>query len=230
MAQRPQRPDPAPSGDPAPESSHTETEIKLRLEGPLEQQRLLACLGPEGTATHQFNLYFDGPAGEWSMRGLSVRLRREAGSCRLGLKTRGCAEGDFLRRGEWEFEVEDTLFDRLSEGGPFLRARLESFLDPLDDAPTLPAADLVPAGAIENLRRRAPLPGIEDIEIELDESLFPDGQRVWEVEMEVESSGASAAAIDALRECFVRARVPWRPSTTSKRQRLAEILRDGYGA
>lgn len=206
-----------------------ENEIKLLLDNADDLLRLLSELGAPRPTLHQFNLYFDSAQRGWAHAGWAVRLRREGQVLWLTVKTAGEVEGDFVRRGEWERKLPIEDLERLVEGGKSLGLEVASLLD--EHAVPLPATlaseELFVVGTMENLRRRAPLPGAPDHLVELDETTYPNGDVRYEAEMEVADPALARAAVEALRECFVRAGLGWRPSTESKRARLERVLSGG---
>lgn len=219
--------------------SGRETELKLLLPDAVAIDRLLAQLGPELPALHQRNVYYDGPAGEWSSAGLAVRMRREGSVHQITVKTMGESQGEFMVRGEYEREIEAEVAWRFAPGGTMLLAAVADLL--AQHGVSLPeqlyAVPLGEVGSMDNLRRRAPLVeaaseghtevgDLRALVVELDTTTYPDGQVVCEAELEVPDASAAEAAVGELRACFERAQVPWKPSTVSKRERLERVLRE----
>ena len=209
-----------------------ETELKLLLPDARAIDLLLLELGPELPALHQRNVYYDGPAGEWSQAGLAVRLRQEGPEHRITVKTAGEIHGDLVARGEFERAIEPELAWRYAPGGPMLQCAVADLLAEHDvELPDqLYASMLAEVGSMDNLRRRAPLPAgthadLEALVVELDTTTYPNGQIVCEVELEVPDVEGSHDAVQVLRACFERAGLSWRPSTVSKRERLERVLR-----
>lgn len=221
--------------------SGRETELKLLLPDAAAIDRLLAQLGPELPAVHQRNVYYDGPAGEWSSAGLAVRMRREGSVHQLTVKTMGESQNEFMVRGEYERQIEAEVAWRFAPGGTILLAAVADLL--AAHGVSLPdhlyAVPLREVGSMDNLRRRAPLlprpsedredvRDVHDVDtliVELDTTTYPDGQVVCEAELEVPDASAAQAAVRALRACFERAHVQWQPSMVSKRERLERVLR-----
>jgi uncharacterized protein YjbK len=206
-----------------------ENEIKLLLDNADDLLRLLSELGAPRPTLHQFNLYFDSARGGWAHEGWAVRLRREDQVLWLTVKTAGVVEGDFVRRGEWERTLPIEDLERLAEGGAVLGIEVVRLLEEHDVAlpESLAPEELFVVGTMENLRRRALLPGAPDHVVELDETTYPNGDVCYEAEMEVADPALARVAVEALRECFVRAGLGWKPSTESKRARLERVLSGG---
>ncbi|HKK73015.1 MAG TPA: CYTH domain-containing protein [Candidatus Krumholzibacteria bacterium] len=212
---------------PDPGSRPVETELKLLLPDREAVRRLIDALGPESTPQHQVNVYFDDGDGTWSAAGWAVRLRRENGSLKLTVKTTGTARGDFVERGEWETDLDPDREAALSDGGAPLLQAVERLLGDQDLPPRLREAGLRPVGTMRNLRRRAPLPGFEGLVVECDETTYPNGEVLYEAELEVEDASGAEDAVSRLRSIFERLDLPWRPSDVSKRARLERVLRGG---
>jgi len=204
-----------------------ETELKLVVDDRAALDAVLAHLGPARATKHQDNLYFDAVDGVWGSAGFAVRLRDENDVVRLTVKTKGTDAGDFVARGEWETSMDPEAAVALREGGEALLEAVRALLDAHGATvpDTLAAAPLVAVGSMRNVRRRATLPGQDDLTVEADETTYPNGDVRFEVELEVPDVARAPEASQALRSAFERAGVAWRPSRVTKRERLERVLR-----
>lgn len=199
-----------------------EVELKLLLDE-VGYERVLAAWGPPRRRLEQENHYFDTTEGRWASRGVGIRLRRENGRWVLTIKSEGRAQGDFVRRREYEREIAVPTADRwLTDGAAFAQAVGEAW----SGAPDPADGPLVPWALLSNLRLELELPGTR-LRLELDRSTYPDGSVVHELEVEA-PDGADLATIQArLRGALEGIGVAYRPSRTSKRARLERIPRAG---
>lgn len=204
-----------------------ETELKLVVDDRAALEAVLAQLGEARSTKHQDNLYFDAADGTWGAAGFAVRLRDEDGAVRLTVKTKGSDAGDFVARGEWETSMTPDAAAALRDGGDPLLDAVQDLLarDGASIPESLAAVRLVPVGSMRNVRRRAALPGHEDLTVEADETTFPNGDVRFEVELEVPDVARAPEASAALRRAFEAAGVAWRPSKVTKRERLERVLR-----
>lgn len=129
--------------------------------------------------------YYDTPDGAMKARRWTLRRRMENGKAVCSLKT----PGDFIRRGEWEAEMEDILaaIPALCKLGAPEELR---HLAARGLAPVCGAAFIRLAAAVE-------VPG-GTVELALDQGVFQGGgQEVpfWEIEVELKS-GEEQVALD----------------------------------
>ena len=151
----------------------------------------------------------------------------ELGPERLTVKTKGREDGDFVARGEWEERVTADDARRWTDDGAALVGAVAELLERHGASlpGTLATTTLGVSGSMRNRRRRAALPGFDELVVEADETTYPNGDVRFEIELEVPDAAAAREAVDALAAAFSRADVQWRPSKVSKRERLERVLR-----
>jgi len=174
---------------------------------------------------HQHNRFLDDTARTWQAAALAVRVRDTDDTAWLTVKGPGEADGEFLRRAEWEATLTPAERTRLLHGSgdsgrwvaDWMRAR--GAVPPPDAG-----APLAEVAAFANLRALGWW--IHDgnpWEIAADVSTYPDGGVMYELEMELHGKDPAAAS-RALSALLAATGVAATPSTVSKRHRLAEAM------
>jgi uncharacterized protein YjbK len=213
-----------------------EVELKLLLAGVQEAERLLASLPRPTRLEIQHNEYFDSPSGHWSRAGVALRLRHLDDHAVLTLKAEGdpgVGDSGIAQRPESEEEIDLELVRELRADSASLHERARSLAALAGiEVPDVPSTEeLRVVGSMRTRRRVCELP--EEFRtarhLEVDETTYPDGSVVWEVEMEASADTFEPEEfeldIGRLRRHFQRIDLPWRPSSLSKRARLERILR-----
>lgn len=203
-----------------------EIELKLELANHDELDRLRSHLGCRLESSEQVNIYFDTADAAFRKLHVGLRVRWEHHQLSLTFKSRGSIEDHYSRRVEVERRLPPEAWISILRGeydvANQLRA-LESSL-PID----LSSVDLDTvevAGTLHNIRSVYPLPGEgESLQVEIDETEYPDFSLGWEVELEILPNSDRTAASNRLHEVFRAAQVQWRPSSTSKLARLYRVL------
>jgi hypothetical protein len=169
-----------------------ETEVKMALRGREDLLRLLAVLPPPRRWGMQLNCYLDTPEGDLAARGASLRVRVTPDHARLTLKARRDQCRGTFRSEETEIPVARDLAVRW--------VRCEEDLD-LGAFPEFGAALELTRGrplrvSLWSLTRRAICDTPFRVTIEVDETVFPDGFRDYEVEAEHDDPALARRAIE----------------------------------
>jgi len=202
-----------------------EIELKNQLD-PGDVPRLRKHLGSPLRTVLQSNFYFDDRDGTLGQAGWGLRLRREvfqdqdtAARHLLTVKRAGEQQGDYSHRPEFERELHASEFEHLRSAPDDLCVMAAELAQ---GATIFAGLELQELGAMENLREVYPL---DDAELELDETRWPDGTTSFEIEVEVGSAAGQDAAAAALRTLLDSLRIPWTPSVDTKLGRLVALLR-----
>ena len=150
--------------------------------------------GERGSTEVQENFYFDTAARDLVRKGSLLRIRRSGGACVLTLKHGRETSPGYFDSAEIEAPVAPEVLER-AIGDP--ASLLELGLEPVRELIRLhgkPA--LVHLGTLENerVRRRVEAGGAGELVLEVDRMRFPDGSEAHELEIEVGSGQADAAA------------------------------------
>ena len=160
------------------------------------------------------NHYFDTPGRTLRSVGAMLRVREsEETPPVVCLKRGGPAAGGTFEAEEDEAPLDPAAWERvLRDGG-----RLAEPDHPVvrRAAALAGGAPLSRLGSVRLRRSAFELPG--GTRIELDESLFEDGTRDWELELEAEDLERHRPALEDLLR---RRRLPWRGQTLTKYQRF----------
>ena len=210
-----------------------ERELKYDLGGEAATRRVDALLGPTPGGRLQVNRFFDTTDGWLRGRLWALRLRAEweAGGdvdlpgdgaapdrapdrVILGLKGAREGSGAFHDRQEEELERGADFWARGALAGDDLPAPWRALLPPLGEA-------LVERARFTNLRRAYPLTGAWRAEV--DRTLFGDGRRAWEVEVEIGIDDDPETARAVLEALLARAGVPAVPQGKSKLERALAV-------
>lgn len=185
-----------------------ERELKWTLLSAVPLSALQAVLGRPANEAEQLNRYFL----PLSPSGTMVRFREQCGGLLLSVKRGGSRnELGYYVREECNHPVPpEYLFEFQETGGCAELERLECM------AGLHGPYEFV--GLLLNTRRMWRWEGLE---VELDRTEYPDGEMVWEVEVETDSPEAAAPLLARLLE---RCGVAWCPSDKGKFGRLREKL------
>lgn len=213
-----------------------ERELKYDLGSEAATRRAEALLGPAPGGRLQVNRFFDTADGRLRARLWAVRLRAEwalggdvdspgdgtapdraPDRVILGLKGAREGSGAFHDRQEEEREREAAFWARGVLAIEDLPAPWRALLPPL---PPLREA-LVERARFVNLRRTYPLTG--GWRAEVDRTLFGDGRRAWEVEVEIGPDDDPEAARAALEALIARTGAPVVPQGKSKLERALAV-------
>lgn len=177
------------------DTARQEVELKRLLLGEHAADRLLAALGPATADKQQVNHFFDTADGRLRQAHHTVRLRFENGTPVLTAKGPGKNLGaDTSAREEAETKIDATVAAAILAGrrDPVdeLRTQIsEAAFEPLWQklAEIRSGLALQEVGAFENRRRVVPvrLPSGLELEVEVDQTRFPDGHVDEEVEIEL---------------------------------------------
>jgi len=214
-----------------------ERELKYDLGSEAATRRVEALLGPAPGGRLQVNRFFDTPDGRLRARLWALRLRAEwevggdvdlpgdgAAPDRapdrviLGLKGAREGSGAFHDRQEEERDRGADFWARGVLAGEDLPGAWRALLPPL---PPSPGGALVERARFTNLRRACPLTGAWRAEV--DRTLFGDGRRAWEVEVEIGIDDDPEAARTELEALLARAGVPAVPQGKSKLERALAV-------
>lgn len=173
-----------------------ERELKLKLPDRVAYDRLAEALGLEVRREHQVNCFLDTVNRDVQRSGKSVlRVREQEGQSIVTFKLGRSQREGYFQAEEIESEVSAELAALLRRG--------ELPVEALELAPFRRLVEvfgaqerLVPQGSMRNLRRVFPL--IEQDEVELDETTFPDGSVDFEVEVETSQPGKVLQALAVL--------------------------------
>lgn len=201
-----------------------EIEIKLLLSAD-DAARLRTHLGAPHQAVRQRNTYYDDEERNLGRAGWGLRLREESSVAGerawLTLKHRGETFEGFAHRPEYDRELDPRECALLREDPPsLLRAARELVSDP----EVLPESGLVELGEIVNHRERYPLPGAEELVLEHDHTLWPDGSETHELELEVLDGSEAGRARERLAALLDGLSIEWRVGRESKLARLVRML------
>ncbi len=232
-----------------------ERELKIELMD-AHAHTLADDLGEPQTAWLQENIYLDTPHGSLAERRFGLRLRAEwvieppavsndfvdsfgvegepsglgAPAWTLTLKGPSTTAGALHVRSEDELQIDAEAAARI---------RAEGLAPHRFDWPALDALGgpqpvvYLPLGAIRTLRRRFACPGPDQTVpewLDLDATLYPDGTRAFELELELDAGPGASELADMDRraqdaEARVRAYlsdlgIPWHPSREGKFSRF----------
>lgn len=180
--------------------SELETEVKLTLLSPSPLGALRASLGAPKVKKEQLNRYFVPSAPARTV----VRVREEGGGLILTVKAGGerDARGIFRRPERNRVIPPEWLFSLLYTG-----ECADLLLDPVMHGISTPLSYL---GQLRNTRY---LFSFESWTIELDHTYYPDGEEVWELEIEAEDA---EEALKRVSEWLDLQRIRWEPSASGK--------------
>lgn len=199
-----------PAASPVP----VETEVKMVIPSREGLLRLLAVLPSPRRWGMQLNCYMDTPDGALAARGASLRVRVTPDHARLTLKCRREQHRGTFRSEEVEIPVPREQAVRW--------IRCQEALD-LGAFPAFGAALALTGGGplqvtLWSLTRRAICDTPFQVTIEVDETVFPDGFRDYEVEAEHDDP---ALARRAIAHYAALAEVRLRPQHWTKHARAA---------
>ncbi len=163
-----------------PTSVGIECEVKLEVASRRDLLAFLAVLPAPRRWGMQLNCYLDTPGSLLRVQGISLRVRVTPDHARLTLKSRRGREGATFRTEETEVEVErDAAIAWICHGQAFDLARIDGF----EEVARLVRGQVL---AVNNwsLTRRAICDTDDGITVEVDETVFPDGHRDFEIEAE----------------------------------------------
>jgi uncharacterized protein YjbK len=193
-----------------------ETELKYRLEGRAEYEKLCRELGDPVDTWEQINHYFQSADGKIPGREGVIRIREEKGKAVLTVKLGALANGLARAReyeqpwsgpGEQMPPLSKALWKSRHEGLEVLERRFGGRFP------------LVWSGRMVNLRKL--YRSSQGLCMEVDASRYPDGQEDYEVEVETEFPERDRALLETLlRDLGIR----FAPQTATKYQRFQQHL------
>lgn len=189
-----------------------ECEIKLRLASRDDMQRMLRHLPRPRRWGLQLNLYLDTPTNDLASRKLALRLRITPDHARLTLKAGRGVTGCTFRCTEIEEAIDRDAAVAFVRGD----ARLSVPSRFASCGVAADSHDLRPVNW--SLTHRA-LCDIAGVTVEVDETMFSDGRRDWEVEVEHPDPDAALAIV---RRIAREAGVLLLPQTRTKQARALE--------
>lgn len=197
-----------------------ETEVKLIVPDAEAHGRLVSAAGGRGAVTVQLNIYLDTRDRRVRAAGLSLRLRvTEAGAVMTAKRRRSSASGTFVAD-EVEVPADRELALAWVRAGAGFEVPRHRDMAPVKRV--VSGAALRPTTWSLTRRTACALP--EGIEVEFDETVYPDGTRDFEVEAEHPDPELARAALDRLGRA---AGVLLVPQTRSKHARArAHASRD----
>jgi uncharacterized protein YjbK len=183
-----------------------EIEIKFAFETKKDFWRFVRCFAVEKRGVVQTNYYFDSHDGRLGEMGFVVRLRKARGKFLLTVKgQRNATEEGVFDVAEFETEVGRKECEKLLQGrrsGEVI-ARFLPDLQP-EARKVLLSKDLVLITQSKTRRFRAVLAG--GMEAVADETLFENGKKDYEVEVESENpETARKVLLEALKTCGAKA-------------------------
>jgi uncharacterized protein YjbK len=205
--------DPSPEGgSPPPVAVGIECEVKLEVASKDDLLRFLGVLPKPRRWGMQLNCYLDTPLADLRAMKVSLRVRITPDHARLTLKQKRGRQGATFRTEETEVEVgRAAAIAWVMDGKAFDLSRMPGFQDV---ARRLAGK---PLGVVNwSLTRRAICDTDDGVTIEVDETVFPDGHRDFEIEAEDLDPEKALRVIDAFA---ARAHVALRPQSKTKHAR-----------
>ncbi len=196
-----------------------EIEIKLRLEGRAEYDKLCRALGAPEEEWEQVNHYFRSEDGRIPGREGVIRVRLERGRAVLTVKLGALKDGLASAR-----EFEEPWRGPLEEIPPSSDAIWGAGHAGLEALERKAGRrfPLVWIGRMTNRRRLYRTP--DGLRLEVDASRFPDGEEDYEVEVETDDPERDRGLLEAL---LARSGVRFTPQPATKYQRFLQHLGDG---
>jgi uncharacterized protein YjbK len=168
-----------------------EKELKLRLPTHEDYTRLLRRLGPVERSTRQRNDYLDTDGDELRRRRIMVRFRDEGGGLVLTVKWKAVQREGYFQAEEEEAGLKARSPSEALRDGEAARA-LAALCPELRE---VDLSTLRVLGSIHNLRQRFRL---EDFDLELDHSTYPNGAEDYELEVETLRPEAARELVERL--------------------------------
>ncbi len=184
--------------------SREEIELKYRLQSRLDYEKLCQGLGVPDEEVEQENHYFQSEDGEMPGEKGVIRIRLEKGTAVFTVKLGGMLVGGISRSQEYEEPWEGGL-EELPPSGTVFWERGHAGMDAMEQAFGR-RPPLVWAGRMVNRRKLYRLPG--GMNLEVDESRYPDGQSDYEVELETAEPERERERLQALMDRFDICYVP----------------------
>lgn len=189
-----------------------EKELKIRLEGRPDHERLERLLGTPEHEAEQVNAYLDTDDRAFQEHRIMARIRDEGHGLRLTVKWGAVHTDGYFQAQEEEADLDSETPELALSGGE-AAAVLARICPP---AKALPLERLTVLGRLNNRRQRY---SVEDFELELDSSRYGDGAEDFELELETERPEAAAELIRRLlAQCGARGV----PQTQSKYERFLD--------
>ena len=168
-----------------------EQELKLRLPTHEDYARLLRRLGPAECSTRQRNDYLDTDGDELRRRRIMARFRDEGGGLVLTVKWKAAQREGYFQAEEEEAGLKARSPSEALRDGEAARA-LATLCPELRE---VDLSTLRVLGSIHNLRLRFRL---EDFDLELDHSTYPNGAEDYELEVETLRPEAARELVERL--------------------------------
>ena len=170
-----------------------ECEVKLVVASRKDLHRFLAVLPKPRRWGMQLNCYLDTPGSDLLAEGISLRVRVTPDHARLTLKQKRGRDGATFRTEETEVAVDRAAAVAwICGGSAFDLARMSGF-----EGVAARVAGQSLSVANWSLTRRAICDTPEDVTIEVDETVFPDGHHDFEIEAEDPDPEKALRVIDA---------------------------------
>ncbi len=168
-----------------------EQELKFKIAGPAEFERVLLALGPPQAVLEQRNHYFASPSKDWALR-----VRDEDGEFELTLKLGRRQSQGYFEALEINCDLNQAQVAELLEAGAWSEELWE--LPPLQRLRTeFGVGQLALLGSLHNRRHRCDQGGWVG---ELDITTFPDGHVDYELEVETSQVELVQQALQPLAE------------------------------
>lgn len=202
-----------------------EIELKLELDNREALDRLAGRLGSKVAEIEQENLYYDTRDDAFRQARWSVRVRKEDDRLKLTLKGQATVDGEFARRLEVEEDLDPSTWTAHCAGtapiGDIVRACAAE--RNIEFPASADPSQLVALGGMKNRRRVHRLPGAgAELNVELDETEYPDGSIVYEAELEVPEGSDPRTASARLKAVFAELGLPWRVGRLTKMARFRQ--------
>jgi uncharacterized protein YjbK len=189
-----------------------ECEVKLEVASKSDLLGYLAVLPRPRRWGMQLNCYLDTPGAELRSAGISLRVRITPDHARLTLKQKRGRQGATFRTEETEVQVpRPSAIAWVVDGKAFDLAKMPGF-----EGVAGRVAGMTLGVVNWSLTRRAICDTEEGVTIEVDETVFPDGHRDFEIEAEDLDPDKAMRVMTAFA---VMANITLKPQTRTKHAR-----------
>jgi uncharacterized protein YjbK len=193
-----------------------EQELKIRLTGRDDYERLERRLGPALRGLEQLNAYLDTPALELRARRIMARIRQLADGepLRMTVKWGATRQDGYFQAEEVERDLQAVTPELAIASGEAARTLHEL-------CPEARGLDLGGLRLLGCLRNRRKLYVLDGFELELDHSTYPDGAEDYELELETAEREAAVQRVTLLLQ---EAGARGEPQTLTKFERFLSHL------